>query len=284
VEEATIIPFAARSRVPAVLPCYVLTLDSPLGMRYRSAARQLARLPLDVTFVPGVRLDDPTMAPRYSVWRNRLFMKRPLTAGEVSVFMGHRRIWGRLLAAGHDLALVFEDDFLIHDDDALLAAIADSFSLPIAWDIVKLFDLKPKVPVRRWQTNATTFVAYKYPPSGCVAYLIRASAAARLMERRTIYRPIDEDWSHPWETGLRIISVMPNPVAEAAVQLGGSLLEADRQAAKGRHRSVVRSLHGGLLTLVKNARAAWWNTGLAPSAAVPGSSRRDSSATRRAAA
>ncbi len=283
-DEFAIIPFAARTRVPAVLPCYVLTLDSPLGIRYRSAARQLARLPLDVTFVPGVRLDDPNMAPRYSVWRNRLFMKRPMTGGEVGVFMGHRRIWRRLLAAGHDLALVFEDDFLIHDDDALLAAIADSCSLPIAWDIVKLFDFKPKVAVRRWQANATTFVAYKYPPSGCVGYLIRASAAARLLERRTIYRPIDEDWSHPWESGLTIISVEPNPVTEAAVHLGGSLLEADRQATKGRHRSVVRSLHGGLLTLVKNARAAWWLAGMKPSDAGYATPADGSSATRRAAA
>lgn len=283
-DELTIIPFAARTRVPAVLPCYVLTLDSPLGVRYRSAARQLARLPLDVTFVPGVRLDYPARAPRYSAWRNRLFMKRPLTGGEVGVFMGHRRIWGRLLAAGHELALVFEDDFLIQDEPALLAAIADSSALPLAWDIVKLFDFKPKVPVRRWQAGRTEFVAYKYPPSGCVAYLIRASAAARLLERRTIYRPIDEDWSHPWESGLKIISVAPSPVTEVAVNLGGSLLEADRQAMKGRSRSVVRSLHGGLLTLVKNARAAWWRSGLEPSAPGDGQSPGGSPATRRAAA
>lgn len=282
-DDVTIIPCAAGSCVPAVLPCYVLTLDSPLGVRYRSAARQLARLPLDVTFVPGVRLDDPAMAPRYSAWRNRLFMKRPLTGGEVGVFMGHRRIWGRLLAAGHDLALVFEDDFLIHDDDVLLAAIADSCSLPFAWDIVKLFDFKPKVPVRHWQENATTFVAYKYPPSGCVAYLIRAAAAARLLERRTIYRPVDEDWSHPWESGLRIISVTPNPVTEAAVHLGGSLLEVDRQAVKKHHRSVVRSLQGGLLTLVKNTRAAWWNAGLESAALGRGQFSGDWSAGRRAA-
>jgi glycosyl transferase family 25 len=282
VDDVTIIPCAAGSRVPAVLPCYVLTLDSPLGVRYRSAARQLARLPLDVTFVPGVRFADPAMAPRYSSWRNRLFMKRPLTGGEVGVFMGHRRIWGRLLAAGHDLALVFEDDFLIHHDDALLTAIADSCSLPITWDIVKFFDFKPKVPVRYWRATATTFVAYKYPPSGCVAYLIRASAAARLLQRRTIYRPIDEDWSHPWESGLRIISVTPNPVTEAAENLGGSMLEADRQAAKKRHRSVVRSLHGGLLTLVKNTRAAWWRAGLEPSVVGHGQPPGDWSASRRA--
>jgi GR25 family glycosyltransferase involved in LPS biosynthesis len=236
----------------------VLTLDSPFGARYRSAASQLARLPLDVTFVRGVRLADPSASPRYCRWRNMLFMKRPMTAGEVSVYLGHRRIWSRLLAAGHDLALVLEDDFQITDKASLLDSLADALTLPIDWDIVKLFDFKPKVAMQRWHAPRTEFVTYKYPPSGCVAYLIRAAAAARLLDRRQIYRPIDEDWSHPWESGLRIISVVPNPVTEAATLLGGSLLEADRQATKDRHRSILRSLHGILLTIVKNAQARWW--------------------------
>ncbi|MCE9630701.1 MAG: glycosyltransferase family 25 protein [Planctomycetia bacterium] len=254
------IPIRPLPRVSGHLPCYVLTLDSPWGIRYRSAAGQLARLPLDVTFVPGVRLDAPAESPRYSAWRNRLLMKRPMTGGEVGVYLGHRRIWRLLLAAGHDLALVLEDDFQIGDEEALLDAIADARALPIDWDILKLFDFKPKVPVRRWQADRTEFVAYKYPPSGCVAYLIRASAAARLLARRTIYRPIDEDWSHPWESGLRIISAMPNPVTEAAVDLGGSLLEAERRAAKDLHRSPLRSLHGMLLAVAKNTRASWWRS------------------------
>lgn len=240
------------------LPCYVLTLDPPFGVRYRSVLRQVAGLPLDVSFVRGVRLAAPTTSPRYCGWRNRLFMKRPMTSGEVSVYLGHRRIWSRMLADGHDVALALEDDVLIHDESSLLAAIADARTLPLDWDIVKLFDFKPKVALRRWRTPRTEFVTHKYPPSGCVAYLIRSAAARRLLDRRRIYRPIDEDWSHPWEVGLRILSVTPNPVGEAALQLGGSLLEADRQAARDRSRSVHRSLHGMLLAIAKNARAHWW--------------------------
>lgn len=240
------------------LPCYVLTLDSPFGVRYRSAAEQCAALPLDASFIRGVRLTNPTDSPRYCGWRNRLFMKRPMTPGEVSVYLGHRRIWSRLLADGHDMALALEDDFQIHDAAALLAAITDAGTLPLDWDIVKFFDFKPKVAIRRWRTPDTEFVAYKYPPSGCVAYLIRAAAARRLLDRRRLYRPIDEDWSHPWESGLRIVSVTPNPVGEAAVHLGGSLLEGERRAAKDQHRSVLRSLQGMLLAITKNGRAAWW--------------------------
>lgn len=254
--DLNLVPFSAGPG--RLLPCYVLTLDSCFGARYRSAAGQLARLPLDVTFVRGVRLADPTASRRYCRWRNGLFMKRPMTAGEVGVYLGHRRIWSRLLAAGHDRALVLEDDFLIHDEASLLAAIADACTLPVDWDIVKFFDFRPKVAMRRWRTNRAEFVAYKYPPSGCVAYLIRAEAAARLLERRRIYRPIDEDWSHPWESGLRIISVAPSPVTEAAALLGGSLLEAERRKTRDRHRSLVRSLHGMLLAIWKNARARWW--------------------------
>lgn len=250
--------FSIAAGVRPYLPCYVLTLDSPFGARYRSAAGQLATLPFDVSFVRGVRLAAPRASPRYCGWRNRLFMKRPMTAGEVSVYLGHRRIWGRLLAAGHDLAFVLEDDFVVRDRETLLAALNDARAIPIDWDIVKFFDFKPKLVIQRWQTTRTEFVTYKYPPSGCVAYLIRAEAAARLLERRRIYRPIDEDWSHPWELGLRIVSVMPNPVTEAAGLLGGSLLEVDRRATKDRYRSVLRSLYGMALTVAKNARARQW--------------------------
>ncbi len=127
-------------------------------------------------------------------------MKRAMTPGEISVYLGHRKIWQRFLDDGQEVALVFEDDFHIQDDGLFSQAIEDALSITPHWDIVKFFDFRPKAAIHRWRVNRTDFVTYKYAASGCVAYLINANIARRLLQQRFIYRPIDEDWSHPWNT------------------------------------------------------------------------------------
>ncbi|MDA0835549.1 MAG: glycosyltransferase family 25 protein [Planctomycetota bacterium] len=245
------------------LSCYVLTLDSPGGARYESARRQLECYPLATTFVEGIRLTRDDRPFEYSRWLNLLMMKRAMTPGEISVYLGHRKIWHQILNDGHDLALVLEDDFFIHDAEAFVQAIDDAMQIQPRWDIVKFFDFRPKRVVQSFPVNQTTFVMHKYAASGCVAYLMRAAAAKRLLERRHIYRPVDEDWSHPWESDLRILSVEPNPVAEIASNLGGSLLEAERRKMKSFQRNWLRSLYGNVLTVKKNAQAMIWRRKMA---------------------
>lgn len=190
-------------------------------------------------------------------------MKRAMTPGEISVYLGHRRIWQQFLDDGQEVALVLEDDFQIQDDALFSQAIEDALSITSHWDIVKFFDFRPKKAIHRWRVNRTDFVTYKYAASGCVAYLINANIARRLLQQRFIYRPIDEDWSHPWEHDLRIISVDPNPVVEIAPALGGSLLEIERKQMKHDCRTLIRSLHGNVLQIEKNIRAFLWNREMA---------------------
>ncbi len=248
---------------PRTPPCYVLTLDAPGGTRYASASSQLAHLGIEAVFVNGIPLDERETADLYSPLWNLLCMKRAMTPGEVSVYLGHRKIWQQLVTDGHERALVLEDDFFVQDERQFLHAIHDACSVANHWDIVKLFDYRHKRPIQRWRVNQSELVLFRYASSGCVAYLINAETATRLLKQQLIYRPIDEDWSHPWERNLRILSVDPNPVIEIAPELGGSLLEAERQQTKALHRNWGRKLYGNVLALNKAVRSIRWKRRMA---------------------
>ncbi len=241
--------------VPA---CYVLTLDSPGGRRYESAFNQLARFSIQPKFVDGVRFEPGKTSPQYSPWLNFFHMKRRMTQGEISVYLGHRKIWEQILNDGHEMALVLEDDFFVRNDQCFMQAIADAVAVGAYWDIVKFFDFRPKRIIQRYQVNQTNFVLHKYTGSGCVAYLIKADKAAVLLNQSAIFRPIDDDWSHPWKNNLRILSVHPNPIIEIAPELGGSLLERERVQMKERSRNLLRSIYGNILTIIKSTRSLLW--------------------------
>lgn len=233
-------------------------MDAVDGLRRQNTRQQFARLPLQWRFVTGVPPGDEGGSGRYSPWRNLARMKRSMTPGEVSCYHGHRKIWQTMLHDGHDMALVLEDDFSVVDRPALLQAIDNAGLIASRWDVVKFFDFSTKPVICSRIVNQTEFVYHKYPTSGCVAYLIKAAAAAALLQRQAIFRPIDEDWSHPWETGLRLLSVVPNPVTEIAIDLGGSLLDAGRKGIRRTNRNWLRSLHGNVLAIEKQIHSRRW--------------------------
>ena len=261
------------------LACHVLTVDAQGGSRRSHAESQLSALPLRYEFVDGIdasRHTEPSLinasstnASRigpsrsdrrpsidnavYSRWRNRLYMKRSMTEGEIAVYMGHRRIWQRIVDGDADAAMVLEDDFTITCPAAFMTAVSAAVVNGSRWDIVKLFDYRNnRKIVRRSEWGGGGFVQYRYPSSGCVAYLINRESCRRLLARTRLARPVDVDLSHPWEFGLRTWSLQSGVVGEAAASLGGSLLEPQRQT----HRSTLRSIYGNVLSMNKLIRSA----------------------------
>ena len=119
---------------------------------------------------------------------------------------------------------------------------------------MKLFDYRPKNIMLTRKIGETDIVAYKYPASGAVCYLINRAAAKSLLSRKKFFRPIDEDMAFPWEFDIRVWSVMPNPVSEISSTLGGSTLETERVITKGAH-NVLRSIWGNILQLWKKYKS-----------------------------
>jgi len=268
----------------------VLSVDDAHGMRRKSTGRQLDKLDIDWEFVDGFLTQDPNLkAPLqaglklssgqndpmktgqndlarsgrsdhqdYSSLLNLLLMKRSMTAGEISVYRGHRKIWRKMLDDEHDVALILEDDFAIQDIPMFLTNLRDAHGVADRWDLVKFFDFSPKPIIKARRFNQTEFAIYKHPSSGMVAYLMSRKAAQRLLMRPKIYRPVDEDLSYPWESKLRIFSIVPNPISEQSQKLGGSLLEEGRLNIRVQHRSTPRSVYGNLLSLRKRFYSRAW--------------------------
>lgn len=235
------------------IPIYVLGVDDTEGPRRQHVEQEFERLNYSFTFVEGLRAADPQIWPSYSRWRNFFCSKRSLSATEIAVYLGHRRIWRAIASGADEVALVAEDDLSI-TDPAAFADVMRHASDHAAWDILKLFDFAPKPVVHRQDWHGLEIVDYKYPASGCVAYLVTRDAARRLLARRKIFRPVDEDLSWCWEFALRVRSISPNICTEVSHRLGGSLIEESRVIAK-RQSGLVRSLVAIVIAGLKQVRA-----------------------------
>ena len=247
--------------------CYVLTLAANSESRQANCRLQLDALGASWQFVYGVLANEPIVDEAYAPLQNRLLCKRPMTQGEISVYLGHRKIWRAFLASDAQLALVLEDDFSIKDRQQFQSVIEDAAAASFRWDVIKLYESQYKPVCGSFRSNRTEFVFYSYPTWGMVAYLINRRAAERLLKRPRVFRPIDDDLAQPWEFGLRVFSAVPSPVDEIAPSLGGSLLEQQRSASQKTHRNLVSSLHGNALMAYKHLRAVGWRTAMRRAAA-----------------
>lgn len=235
------------------VPIYVLTVEKEGGQRRVHCFASFNRLNLTPIFVQGFLLNNPHLSQDYSSWRNLLFAKRSLSVQEISVYMGHRKIWAQIAAGQSEVAFVAEDDVSVIDETTFLHVL-DKAGDHKDWDILKLFDFAPKKIVATHDWHGLKIVDYKYPASGCVAYLMTREAARRLLQRKRFYRQVDEDISWSWEFDLRVRSVSPNIVGEVSDKLGGSLIEDSRLALR-RHKNRLRSTVGMFWALVKQIRA-----------------------------
>lgn len=205
------------------------------------------------SFVEGFSRSDELCRTLYSPTKNYFLSKRPLTDTEIAIYAGHRKIWQEIADAEDEAAIVMEDDAQIVDSAAIIEAVAYSALNREAWDIVKFFDFHPKPIARSLKWGTTKLVTHKMVASGAVCYLIKRTAAAKLLARTKIFRAIDEDLSHPWEFGISIWSVEPNPVVEGSEMLGGSLR---LQTPHDRNTHWARSAYGELLQAYKKVRTA----------------------------
>ncbi len=153
---------------------------------------------------------------------------------------------------------MLEDDFGIRDSDRLAGAIARADELLSGRDIVKLYDFprsgrQDYAAIR--DVGPLRLGKWRYPSAGTVAYLISRDGAQKLLRRRSVFRPVDEDFKYFWELDLDVWSMVDPPVAEIGAGVGGSTLDAGRKAAKSR-RTIDR-LRGNLIHLSWRINCYW---------------------------
>jgi glycosyl transferase family 25 len=199
------------------IPAYILTIEDRSHPRLKNALAQIAKIDAVARIIKGVVPNGRDFYNSYSPLINLFLLKRSLSAGEICCYIGHRKAWKEFVDEGHSHALIFEDDFCVDDPERFRKNIDDCVSVQSTNEIIKLFDFRPKDISVRSVVGNTAIVAYTYPTSGAVAYIIGRDAAKALLKRQRFYRPVDEDLSHMWEFGIRVWSVHPNPVKLARI-------------------------------------------------------------------
>lgn len=219
----------------------VITIESEGGPRRVGAVQEAARYGWSPEFVRSIDRNSSMVDQLYDTDRNHKLRKDPMTRGEVACYYGHRKAWGKIAHGAAAYRLVLEDDFQVRDPSAL-AALAGSVEHMKDWDIVGLSSHNPIGVFRRCQVKDAEIRNYLFKATGAVGYLLSRTGAQKLLRREKVFRPVDEDFIHPWELGLTVHSMIPNPIGE----MPGAVSTLETARAK-RNRSMSASVRGALL-------------------------------------
>jgi len=134
-----------------------------------------------------------------------------LTPGEIGCYLSHMKAWDHCVEQNR-LTLVFEDDFVINGD---LKKVLESLAqMDQKWSLVRLaalYETEQRLIDRR---EGIELVENKGDPVGAAAYLIKPSAAMRLIKYSSaIYEPVDHYLEHYSKHGVRMLAVKPYPVS-----------------------------------------------------------------------
>lgn len=135
-------------------------------------------------------------------------MGSPILPGKLGVFASHTRLWQQFLDSDHELALIFEDDVVFHED--FLEAVQTACNIQKHWDIVRFNCVRAKLPITqglagRWRLNA-----YAGPFTGNAAYMIHRKTAEKLL--RSIgpqTRALDHELNRFFHHDYRLLGLEP---------------------------------------------------------------------------
>lgn len=151
--------------------------------RMQRMQTQLQRMGLVWQHFPAVdgRKEYARLLPQADEQAYARNMGSPLLPGKLGVFASHTSVWRQFLDSDHELALIFEDDVVFHDD--FLEALQAACEVSHHWDIVRFNCVRAKLPITqgivgRWRLNA-----YAGPFTGNAAYLIHRKTAEKLLQQ-----------------------------------------------------------------------------------------------------
>lgn len=204
----------ARSKLPEDCLCLLLNL-ARAPQRLAAMQAKLDDQGIAFTRIEGVDGNTLPAEQLQALTRTNRYYK-PLRPGEVGCYLGHVQALRVFLDTTADFALILEDDACFETGfvPAVTAALALRRTDPNPrrhWDVLKLCNRR-----RRWMALApldATHCLVEYGPSvpstTTAAVWTRAGARRFLEGFSGVSRPIDCDLQHPWEFGLRILSVHP---------------------------------------------------------------------------
>ncbi|WP_105188965.1 glycosyltransferase family 25 protein [Pseudoalteromonas sp. T1lg48] len=201
-----------------MIPIYVINLKGS-DNRLQRAAQQLTGQGLAFERIDAVNGRQLSAAQKNAILdtkANRTKFYRPLSDGEIGCYLSHKKCWQTLLDSQNEYALVLEDDFSLVGN--LKSSLASVLNQPLPVDIIKLCNYQGRERANKFSRELDAnhhLVIHDKPLSGCCAYVIsRSGAKCMLAHASKIYRPVDTDIQHTWETGVHVGALHPYPIAQ----------------------------------------------------------------------
>jgi glycosyl transferase, family 25 len=175
-------------------PVYLINLSTS-PERLEKSKKRLAEQNINYIRVEGIlgkELSNQEINQHYSEELNRAKYHTALTKGQIGCYLSHRKVWQLIADGDNDFAIILEDDFVLSGD--LVGAIS-SFEQPLNEDF--------------------NIVVHAKPMSGGAATALTKKAAKKLLAATSKFgRPCDSDIQCFWETNVKVLSLMPYPVAQ----------------------------------------------------------------------
>src|SRR5690349_3930694 len=190
-----------------MIQTFVINLDRSTD-RLERISKEFARAAMPFNRFPGI--DGCSIPLKLQVY----FQGCRLLSGEIGCYASHLGLWHHV-AEGDEPALICEDDVLLPDD--LGALITDLLeAMPSGWDVVRLSSVAKRgiTPLKGRLAGGRYLVQYSREPTNAGAMLVSPAGARKLIEPRSIRRPVDQDLRCPWDFGLRTYGVVPRPIRE----------------------------------------------------------------------
>lgn len=187
------------------MKAYLINLDrSPDRLSFFQSQADRLGMPFErISAVDGKKLTPGQLASAVS----QTFEFQPINAGEIGLFMSHKRVWERLLASGAPHAAVFEDDAQL--SASVVSALAAIDREAPSFDVIKLETTLRQTVCRRDSQELSSGHSLQKLLSwhgGTAGYVISADCARRMLTLKMLLSdPIDQ--------------VMFNPISKISSQL-----------------------------------------------------------------
>jgi len=135
-------------------------------------------------------------------------MGSPILPGKLGVYASHTSVWKEFIQSNLELALIFEDDVVFHDD--FLEAVASACAAKNHWDIVRFNCVRAKLPISQGRINKWQLNAYVGPFTGNAAYMLKKDIAAKLVrEIGPQTRALDHELNRFFKHDYRLLGMQP---------------------------------------------------------------------------
>jgi glycosyl transferase, family 25 len=198
---------------------YVINLERSTDRRAHIMA-ELAKTGIDYEFIRGVEGRDLDSAVIAELVTPSVLASDWFQAGVLGCGLSHLSAYRKILADGHDMALVLEDDIRVPTD---LGPLADAIGAHLTGAEVALlsYGAKTKLLLSRagaidLPTGRTLALPIDASQDTAAAYIITRAACERYVERMLPLAAMNDDWRHHYLAGFfdRLRCVAPMPVTK----------------------------------------------------------------------